>query len=192
MDIVGFIRSLTLTDVFIFIVLAAAFVWGYMQGVIRQLLALGVTLLAFILAANLRGPVGGWLGDNWTGFPRAFSDMVGFLLVFLVLVIAGNAAIQITYRHAPLLSAVSMADEILGGLLALVAMMLLIAAFVFVLDSYYRNNAVPLAGDVGWLRDLHGALDKAALVNFLRGGLIPGFLTLLGPLVPDVVHSLVR
>ena len=83
MDFGEFLSSLTIFDFGFFLFLFGFFVLGFAQGTIRRLLGLAAVMFSFLLAANLRDPLGSFLATNWTQFPREYAYMIGFLTVFL-------------------------------------------------------------------------------------------------------------
>ncbi len=191
MDLAGFIGSLTLADGVLVVIFAVAFFVGYSQGVLRQLLGLGIFLVAFIVAAYLRSPVGAWLASNWTWLPVEFSAMVALVVSFLVLLAIMTLGAQVYYRRVTLAARYAVLDELAGGVLGVLFALLVIAVLVLAGDSYYHGvGANPPNGDVGWMRSLFTSFDGAALVHFMRDGLIPGMQALLGPLLPDAVRTL--
>lgn len=191
MDIPGFISSLTPTDVVLFLVFGLAFFFGFHQGLIRQLLGFGVMVVAFVLAANFREPFGNWLAGYWTNLPASFGQMIAFAVSFIVLFFLGNAIVQFTYKRMPILSNIAFFDEVAGGVVALVVSVAAVALLVFTLDTYFLFAGNPQGGDLQWLRGLHGSLDGAALVHAMRQAIIPGLVTILGPLVPEAVRQFV-
>ncbi len=191
MDLAKVIGSLTLADGVLGALFAIAFFVGYTQGVLRQLLGIGIVLVAFIVGAYLRSPVGAWLASNWTWLPVEFSAMVALVASFLALLTVMTLAVQAYYRRVLLTARYGVLDEFAGGVLAVAALFLVVAVLVLAGDSYYHGvGAVPPAGDVGWLRSLYHAFDGSALVHTMRNGLIPGMLALLGPLLPQAVRAL--
>ena len=191
MDLAGFVGSLTLADGVLVVLFAVAFFVGYTQGVLRQLLGIGVFLVAFIVSAYLRSPIGAWLASNWTWLPVEFSLMIAFTASFLALLGVMTLGVQVYYRRVMLASRYAVLDELAGGVLAVAIVFLVVAALVLNGDSYYHGvGAQPPTGDVGWMRNLYGAFDGSALVHSMRGGLIPGLLALLGPLLPQAVRTL--
>ena len=191
MDLAGFVGSLTLADGVLVVLFAIAFFVGYTQGVLRQLLGIGIFLVAFIISAYLRSPVGAWLGSNWTWLPVDFSLMVAFTASFIVLLGVMTLGVQVYYRRVMLASRYAVLDELAGGVLAVAIVFLVVAVLVLNGDSYYHGVGVqPPTGDVGWMRSLYGAFDGSALVHSMRSGLIPGLLALLGPLLPEAVRTL--
>ena len=75
MDIVGAIRSAPLIDLGLLLGLTAFFFLGVVQGAIRRLLGIASMLVAFVLAANLRDPVGDFLAGNWTQFDLGYNRL---------------------------------------------------------------------------------------------------------------------
>ena len=103
MDFGEFLGNLTVFDLVFLLVLFGFFVLGFAQGTLRRLLGLAAVLFSFLLAANLRNPLGAFLADNWTQFPSEYSYMIGFLVVFLASWAAFTIAIQTFYETQPLL-----------------------------------------------------------------------------------------
>jgi hypothetical protein len=191
LDLAGIIGSLTLTDAVLVVLFAIAFFVGYTQGVLRQVLGVGVFLVAFLGGAYLRAPVGSWLASNWTWLPAQFSEMIAFTASFLVLLGVLTLAVQAYYQRVVLDARYAVLDELAGGILAVLIAVLVVSVLVLNGDAYYHGvGAQPPAGDVGWLRSVYGDLDGSAIVHAIRSGLLPGLLTVLGPLLPAAVRSL--
>jgi len=163
-----------------------------MQGAIRQLLGMAVVAVAFVLAAGLRGPLGSWFATYWMSVPVQFSWMFAFLATFLTLLILGMILVTLFYKRSRVLTRVPHADEITGGVLAVVLALAIISVVVFALDSFYLYRGIPVSpGDVGWMRGLHEIIDGSAIVGALRVSFIPFLTTALGPLLPEAVRQLV-
>jgi uncharacterized membrane protein required for colicin V production len=191
-DIVGFIHSLNVFDLVMAFVFALAFVLGYIQGTLRRLLGLGSILFSFLLAANLRGTVGGYFADNWHQFPREYSYMLGFGIVFVVGTVVFSLVIQGMYKHQPLFEKANAVDELLGGLLGVVQAAVILGAAIIILDSYFRLVLIAdQSGEVILLRDLWKAIDGSSIVHLYRDVLIPGVYTIFGPLIPAEIRTLV-
>jgi len=185
-EIDAFIADLTAADIVIVVILLGAFVVGWIQGVIRQLLGLGAYLAAFVLAANLRDPLGDFLSRNWTFFAPEFNSMVALLALWIAISITLTIAIQMFYRRVPIVSRFTWIDELLGGLLGLGVAALVIGLAVIALDTFYRITGVPDGADVQWMRQLWKALDESAVVAVYRDTLIPGVTSVLKPLLPGL------
>lgn len=192
MDIVGFIHSLNVFDLVMAFLFALAFVFGYIQGTIRRLLGIGSILFSFLLAANLRGPVGGYFADNWHQFPREYSYMLGFGLVFVVGTVVFSLVIQGLYKHQPLFEKATAVDELLGGLLGVLQAALILGFVIIILDSYFRLVLIAdTSQELILLPDLFKAIDGSGIVHIYRDVLIPGAYTVFGPFIPDAIRVLV-
>lgn len=192
MDIVGFIHSLNVFDLVMAFLFALAFVFGYIQGTIRRLLGIGSILFSFLLAANLRGPVGGYFADNWHQFPREYSYMLGFGLVFVVGTVVFSLVIQGLYKHQPLFEKATAVDELIGGVLGVVQAALILGFVIIILDSYFRLVLIAdTSQELILLPDLFKAIDGSGIVHIYRDVLIPGAYTIFGPFIPDAIRVLV-
>jgi len=175
------------TDVILVGLIAAGFVLGFLRGVIRQLLALGAWLLSFLFAAQLQGPLAEWLVTQEPEFSREYTNMLTFGTVFVVLFVIAFVAIEVVGTVSDLTTHPAL-DEVIGGLLGAGLVLLVIAAIVVALDSYYSVPASGPTSEIGILRGIHQGLDRSTLVGWLRDSLIPGLGSLLGILLPESVR----
>lgn len=190
MDIVQTITSITLFDWLVIGFIVAMFLLGYAQGLVRRLIGIVAVLFSFLLAANLRDALGGWLAGNWTQFPREYSYMVAFLFLFIVFMVIGTIIIQMTYKPAPLITRAPVLDEVLGGVLGVVQAVLIIACFIAILDSFFRLPVAIGANQVQIFKDIWTNVNASAAVGLFRETIIPLLVTAVGPLVPSDIQSL--
>ena len=183
------LQTATLFDIVIGLVAMAVFVVGWLQGAIRQLLGIGVLLVAFIFAGGLREPLGNFLATNWTYNDRGFNLMLAMLGVWIAATVTLIIGIQAFYKRVVIHRRLVILDEILGGLLGAGQVILVVAMLVVIFDSYYATLASgEAARDAGWTHALWLLLRDSAVANALRDGFIPAMVTILGPLLPaDVV-----
>jgi uncharacterized membrane protein required for colicin V production len=190
-DVVGFVRGLNLFDLLLFVLTFAFFVVGFIQGTLRRLLGLAIVVVSLLFATNLRDPIGSWLAQYWTQFPPEYSYMLAFGGSFLLLFAAGSVAVQTFYHHTPLFAHSTFLDELIGGILGVVQATLPAGILVMILDSYFRATSFPVNGnELGFLRSLYEAYDPSQSAVFLRGIVVPGFLTLFAWIVPASLRSL--
>ncbi|MDQ3870423.1 MAG: CvpA family protein [Chloroflexota bacterium] len=183
---------LNVVDLVLLVILAGAFLLGFFQGAIRQLLGLLAWLISFLLAANLRDPVGDFLGRYWTFFPSGYNQMLAFGLVFIVLFVIVNILTQVRYRRAVIHSRMTVLDEIIGGLLGALLAVLIVTTAIIVLDSYYARGGTGGTADVAWIGQTYRALTDSRIAASLHASLIPGLLAILGPLLPPEVRDVAR
>jgi uncharacterized membrane protein required for colicin V production len=195
-NVAEYIRSLNPFDLVIVLVLFAFFILGFIQGTIRRLLGIAAIILSFIFAANMREPLGDFLKANWTQFPPEYAVMVGFGTVFVAAVIASTLVIQSYYRKIPLFQRFTVIDELLGGMLGVVQGALLLGAMIFILDTYFTIPGQPARDtELPALRDIYEAYDPSGpaisgTAQIYRTTIIPGFLAVTGPVMPDTLRGL--
>ena len=167
------------------------FVLGFIQGTIRRVLGLASMLFSFLFAANLRGPLGGYLAQNWNDFPDEYAVMLGFGIVFVAATIAFTVVIQGFYHKQSLFQKATFADEVIGGILGVVQALLLVGCVIIVLDSFFRiPTAAQTPGEIPWIRDMYNFTSSGSAVGELfRTRLIPGFITVFGLLIPSDIQA---
>jgi uncharacterized membrane protein required for colicin V production len=189
-DITEFLRSIDPFDLLVVLVLAALFILGFIQGTVRRLLGIASLIFSFLLAANLRGPLGDFLAGNWSQFPGEYSRMIGFGAVFVAASLAFSLVIQAFYTKTPLFPKYTIVDELLGGLLGILQGVILLGAMIIILDSFFRIPAIaPRSTELPFLREIFGAYDGSITAEIFRTTLIPAFMTIFGPLIPSDLRS---
>lgn len=178
------LTELSWIDLAIIVALAVGVFLGFTQGAIRYLLNSVAVLVAFVLAAQLKGPLVDMLGF-WTAFTEAGRELLAFVLLFFGFVIAGWFAIRAMYRRTRL-PVPKQIDELAGALLGLLWVALLITFHLAVYDSYYRAGASP----AGWVGSYYEALNDSLLVEWFRQTLLPAAGFLVRPFVPSSVAQL--
>lgn len=191
MDFAGFLGSINIFDVVIVLVLFGFFIAGFIQGTIRRLVGILSIVFSFFFAAQVSVPLGSFLGDHWKQFPREYSAMVGFLLVFVAAVIAFSLVIQGTYKKAPLFANYPAVDEVIGGVLGVVQGFLLLMLLTLILDQFFRlaNFAVD-PDELPFLRDFWNAVNTSGTGSLLHGSVIPGFVSITSFLLPESIKVL--
>ena len=190
MDIVQTITNTATFDWLVIGFCVLMFVVGFAQGVIRRLLGIASIAFSFLLAANLRDTLGSFLADSWTQFPREYSYMIAFGVMFIVFAVVFAIAIQAFYKRTPILAKWPIVDELLGGVLGVVEALLIIGCGIAILDSFFR---LPIGiGDqqVAQIKDLYAAVNSSGTASVFRDTLIPLFVALTGPLVPSDIRAL--
>jgi membrane protein required for colicin V production len=192
LNIAEFIRSFNLFDLLIILILFGMFILGFVQGTVRRLLGLASILFSFLLAANLREPLGNFLAANWTQFDPPYAVMVGFGTMFVAASLAFTLVIQGFYKKTPLSEKYLLADEILGGVLGVVQGLVILGAMIIILDSAFEIPGVGERNELILLRGIHGAYDPSVTAAVLRGTLIPAFYAVFGLLIPEALRNLNR
>ena len=188
------LTQINVFDVVVVLYLFGWFILGFIQGTIRRLLGIAALVFSFFLALQLNAIwLGSFLSTNWTQYPKEYSVMIGYLVIFVAAVVAFTLVIQGTYKKAPLFHKYPVVDEIVGGLLGIVQGFLLLLFVTIILDQYFLyTNIPPAEGEIGFLRTFWDALNTSNTGNILHGTVIPAFLTLFGLFIPTAVHDGLR
>ena len=187
MDLGALIGSLRAIDVVLVFLFAGAFLLGFFQGLVRQLVGIFAWFMSFALAANARDPLAAWLGSYWTQFSEDYVKMLAFVILYVVFIVAANIGLQIAMKRTQLFPNMSFVDELLGGALGVMLAILIVAGGVIAIDSYYAGPTQN-SPEVDWVGRLEEGFDESAIVGSLRSSLTPGLLAVLGPLVPTDVR----
>jgi membrane protein required for colicin V production len=180
-----------LFDLFVLLLLIAAFVVGYLQGTVRRLLGIASAVVSLIVAAQLSVPVGDYLAQNWGQFPPGYSRMIAFAVLFAVLLIALAVVTELYYERGPFMPRRPLVDPILGGILGVIEGAILIGVLILVLDSYYLTpNLNVSTGEFVFVRDFFNAMDLSRTADTYRGTLSPAFFALLGFFIPEHLRAL--
>jgi uncharacterized membrane protein required for colicin V production len=179
-----------LFDLVIFLSLFAAFLVGFMQGTIRRLLGILSMVFSFFLAANLKEPLGDFLGREWEQFPPQYGEMIGFLAVFAAAVIASSLVIQGTYKKVSLFEKYEWLDEILGGALGVFQLGMFLTFLTIILDSYFLIGLPKDDQELVFLRTFWEALNTSATGDILHQTIIPRVIDIFGLLLPESIENL--
>jgi uncharacterized membrane protein required for colicin V production len=189
-DVVGGIRSLNLFDLLVVLFVCGFFVAGFIQGTLRRLIGLAILVIALLFALNLRDPLGSWLGQYWTQYPREYSTMLAFGASFVVIYLVGSVLVQAFYRRTQLFQRSTVVDEIIGGLLGILQAVLLVGAMIMILDSFFRIRGIaPGRDEIGILRDIFNFYDPSQTAILFRDTLIPAFLSLFAWITPAELRA---
>jgi uncharacterized membrane protein required for colicin V production len=176
--VLDFIKSLNWVDLVVIIVLAAGAFAGFQQGLIRYALSIVALVVAFIIAAQFKGPVTDALSNFWTAFDPPVREFWVFVVLFVVLAIGGWFLVRAFYRTTRL-PIIKQADEILGAVLGVAFATVAIVLLLVVLDSLFKG-VVSLPGqpptttsDTGWLKGFYNAMNDSVLVGVFRRSVLP-------------------
>ena len=186
MDISGFLSTLNIVDVLIFLGLLGGFVLGYAQGAIRRLVGIAAMTFSFFLAAQLSVPVGSFLAQHWTQFPAQYASMLGFLMLFVAGVVAFALVVQGSYQKVEIFAKYPVIDEVVGGFLGVVQAFLLLMFVTIILDQFFLGPSfAPDAHEVPLLATLWTSIDGSGIGRILHQTAIPNFLSLVQFLIPQ-------
>ena len=77
----------------------------------------------------------------------------------------------------------------MGGFLGVVQGLLIVLAVIVITDPYFRDARAPAGNELPLVRGLHDLMVGSATFSLFRDTLIPGFINLFGPFIPDLVKQ---
>jgi uncharacterized membrane protein required for colicin V production len=164
------------------------FFLGAVQGAIRRILGIMSIVFAFLVAANLRDPLGDYLAQNWHQFDSGYNHLLAFTIVFVVGAVASSIVIQGFYKRTEISAAHPILDEIVGGLLGLFQGLLLLIVVVIILNSSILPPAQ--SGDISQLRDAQNLIvNQSHIADGIRHGVVPPLVHVLTFLLPSDLVS---
>jgi uncharacterized membrane protein required for colicin V production len=182
-DVIG---QLNWFDLVIILALVGGVFAGFTQGMIRYVLNSLAVIVAFVLAAQLKGPIIDLL-RFWRAFTPEGRELLIFILLFVGFVIAGFFVIRALY-HRTRLPIARQLDEIGGAIFGLIFVAMLITFHLLVYDSFFMGG-----GETeGWVASYYEALNGSVLVQFFRDTIIPTAGFLARPFVPGEIADLLR
>lgn len=180
-----FLAQLSWVDVAILAFLALGVFIGFTQGIIRYLLNVIALFVAFIVAAQLKGPVSDLFGV-WEAFPPEGRELFFFVVFFIGFVVGFWFLIRAFFSRTRL-PVGAVLDEIGGAILALAYVVILISFHVVVLDSFYLGEGAEATGALG---SYYNALNDSFIVGYFRETVIPAIGFVARPFVPREIAQL--
>ncbi|MDP8905378.1 MAG: CvpA family protein [Chloroflexota bacterium] len=175
-------------DVLLILLLGGGFLLGFFRGVVRMFIAIGAWAFSFLLASHLRLPVGDFLFRTDVQFSPSYATMVSFAAIFAALLVTSVVLIMVS-RAPTQLSRHALVDDLLGGLLGVVAALLLMASIIVILDTHYAIEAPAPGRDIPLLTSLHQLLRSSAVAGAVRDTVVPVLGFVFGPLLPAEVRA---
>ena len=182
------LTQLSWVDVAILALLAFGIFLGFTQGIVRYLLNLAAVFVAFIVSAQLKGPIADVL-SVWQQFAAEGRELFFFLLFFLVLTFGLWFLIRAFFSRTRM-PVGAVLDEIGGAIFALAYVAIFISFHLVVLDSFYIGDG---AEPTGLLGAYYNALNDSFIVGYLRETVVPAIGYVARPFVPgEIAQLLIR
>jgi membrane protein required for colicin V production len=182
---VDLLARLSWVDLLILVILAFAIFIGFTQGIIRYLLSTLAVIVAFVVAAQLKGPLSDGLAV-WQAFPPEGRELFFFLLLFVGLVVGLWFVIRAFFSRTRLPVAKQL-DEFGGAIFGLAFAVVLISFHLVVFDSFYLGEGGEATGIAG---AYYTALNDSLIVEYLRETVVPAVGFVARPFVPSEIARL--
>jgi uncharacterized membrane protein required for colicin V production len=171
--------------------IGASILGGWRAGFIRSVLGLAFMAIAFLVGAYLRYPVGALLSNLSKNVPADYSNLIGYAIVFPVVLAGLHLVSGLLVRQVAVRGIARQLDSLLGAVFGGVESILIVSAAIVIVDTYLgTGSALRHTLGPGFLKAITDALDRSTTVHILRDTSVPVGLSILGPLLPKDVSTL--
>ncbi len=173
--------------------LIGVFVFGGLKsGFVKSLIRLLFVLIAFLASAYLRYPIGWVASAVAKDIPPDYANLIGSTIAFPLVLGGLHYASRAVLNRLRIEGLSKGVDSALGAVFGAIEAILIVSALIVVVDAYYSPDAVSAAGtQAGTLKELATAFNKSETVHLLRGSTVPVVVTILGPILPTDLRTLV-
>jgi uncharacterized membrane protein required for colicin V production len=171
--------------------IGAAIFGGFRAGFIRSVLGLAFMAISFVVGAYLRYPVGALFTTFFKDVPADYSNLVGYIIVFPVVLAGLHIVSGVFLRKVPVRGVSREMDGALGAIFGGAEAILILSAAIVIADTYLgTSSALRHTLGPGMLKTITDALNGSTTVHLLRDTTVPVVLSILGPLLPKDISTL--
>lgn len=164
---------------------------GWRTGFLHRLAGLAFMAIAFLLGAYVRGPFGDLVTSAFPTIPADYASLLGFVFVFPVTLGVLHLAAYPFLRGKRMNRMTREVDRVLGALIGFVEGVLILSVLVVILDTYFAaGQTTGHQPGLNYLEPLTASFNSSVTVHLLRDTTVPLTLTVLGPLLPSDISSL--
>jgi len=182
---------MTSVDIVLVLIIAGAFVLGFLWGVIRSLLMLAAWFVVFVLSAILSVPLGDYLSNQWNSYSSDWNHMAAFAILYVGGLIIALVVAWVGVRGPQGVTKYRLLDDVCSGaLMAFVAVLGIAGVLVILATAYAGPPGADTVVGPGWPRDIyHSLVNDSQIGSGLNDTLIPALGSILGLLLPQYVRS---
>jgi uncharacterized membrane protein required for colicin V production len=163
---------------------------GWQTGFVRRLAGLLFLAVAFVVGAQLRGPVGTLIGSLFPGIPEGWTDMIGYGVAFGAVYTGLTVVAGGILRRVAVGGMSRATDRVLGAALGGVEGIVLASIAIVILHTYVTpGSTIETLANMAVLPNLVQAIDGSTIGKLLEATTVPIVLRLLGPLLPSDITS---
>jgi uncharacterized membrane protein required for colicin V production len=170
----------------------AGFIYGgFRTGFLRRLIGIGFMVVSFVASAYFRYPVGAIASTFFKDIPSDYANLVGYTIAFPAILAALHIGGQLVLGKVRVQGIAEGMDKTLGAVFGGVEAVLILSAGIVILDTYFgTGSSLGATFHGGYLKDLTQAVNASETVHLLRDTTVPVVLTILGPLLPTDVTTI--
>jgi uncharacterized membrane protein required for colicin V production len=177
--------------------LLLAFIGGYVRGgwttgFVRRLAGLVFLVVAFLLGAYLREPLGALIQSVFPDIPEGWTDTAGYGAAFGIVYVGLNVIVGNILRQTAVGGMPRATDRVLGAGLGAVEGIVLASVAIVILHTYATpGSTIEALANVAILPNLVQSIDSSTIGRFLEATTVPIVLKLLGPFLPADITQFV-
>lgn len=163
---------------------------GWSTGFLRRLAGLGFIAIAFVLSTYLSKPFGDFIHGLFTDVTPAYAELWAYLLLFPAILVALHLFVGRLLKNVAVRGVSRELDRVLGAILGAIEAILILTVIVIAVDRYAVEVAASTIGKIRPLIDLIQAISTSETAKLLRETTVPFVLSVIGPLLPRDISSL--
>ena len=165
---------------------------GWRTGFLRRVLGIVFLVVALVLGAWFRYPVGAIAATFFKDISPEYANLVGYTIAFPAILAALHIASARVIGRVGMTGVSRNVDASLGAVFGGVEAILIISALAVVVQNYAGTDS-PLrpVPALATLKPFADAFLASTTVKLLHGSTIPVVLAILGPILPKDVSTLV-
>lgn len=182
------LTEFTVLDLVVLVTLAGGVLAGFQQGLLRYFLNSAVVVVAFIVASQLKGPIGSALSSFWDlGTPEQ-QELWVYLLLLAAGIIGGFILVRMFYRQTRL-PIIRQVDEVLGSVAGVVWVALTYTFSLIILDTFFLTVSESSAEAAAILGPIYDELNQSVILGWFREWLMPIVAFVVRPFVPAEIDQ---
>jgi uncharacterized membrane protein required for colicin V production len=171
----------------------AGLTWaGWRTGFVRRLAGIAFIAISFVAGAYLQGPFGDLVNQFFPDMPAAYAGLLAYAFLFPIVLVVLHVVSQPFLKGIKVGNMTRELDKALGALFGFVEGVLILSVIVVIFDTYFAISAVfSAAPGLSQVSGIVASFNESYTVHLLRATTVPIVLTILGPLLPKDISSLV-
>lgn len=163
---------------------------GWRTGFLRRLVGLGFIAISFVLSVYLSGPFGDLIHGWFPDVTPAYAELWAYLLIFPTALVALHLVVGRLIKDVAVGGVSQAVDRGLGALFGAIEAILILTVVVIAIDRYSVQVAASGLGAIRPLVDALQGISTSNTARLLRETTVPFVLTVIGPLLPKDISSL--
>jgi len=165
---------------------------GWRTGFLHRLAGLAFVAISFVAGAYLRGPFGTLIHGIFPDVPASYAELLGYAFVFPIVLAVIHLVAYPFLKGKHMSGMTRELDKALGAIFGFIEAVLILSVVVVIFDTYFGTpESIGQSPGLGFLTSFVTSFNESYTVHLLRATTVPVVLTILGPLLPKDINSLV-